>query len=194
MHAYVFFLYTRLRSALIPRDEASIVDAGAVVFRTVDAVAEVAVFLTARDAAFALGTAGFFVVVEAPAVAFLAPVPVRVGFVTVVPEDVVDEKLFLRSPWRVAGRGRGDLTARGPVAERAVVFLACVDCAGSRTVDVVAPRGRVPGPAARRGLEGFSGEVGRDMYEGCPFSGEARNGDCGYVRELRDLGDRIRLS
>lgn len=74
------------------------VDAGAVVFRTVDAVAEVAVFLTARDAAWARGTAGFLVVAVAPAVAFLAPVPVRVGFVTVVPEDVVDEKLFLRSP------------------------------------------------------------------------------------------------
>lgn len=43
--------YTRLRSALVPRDVVSIVDAGAVVFRTVDAVAEVAVFLTAIDAA-----------------------------------------------------------------------------------------------------------------------------------------------
>lgn len=62
----------------------------------------------------------------------------------------------------MAGRGRGDLTARGPVAERAVVFLACVDSGGSRTVDVVAPRGRVAGPAARRGLEGFRGDVGRD--------------------------------
>lgn len=73
-------------------------DAGAVVFRTVDAVAEVAVFFTASDAAWARGTAGFLAVVVDPAVAFLAPVPVRVGFVTVVPEDVVDEKLFFRSP------------------------------------------------------------------------------------------------
>jgi hypothetical protein len=71
------------------------------------------------------------------------------------------------------------LTDRGPVAERAVVFLACVERLLSRTVETVAPRGREPGPAARRGLEGFSGEVGRDRYEGCPFSGEARNGDCG---------------
>jgi hypothetical protein len=74
------------------------VDAGAVVFRTVEAVAEVAVFLTAKDAVWARGTAGFLVVEAVPAVAFLAPVPVRVGFVTVVPDDVVDEKLFLRSP------------------------------------------------------------------------------------------------
>jgi hypothetical protein len=155
------------------------VDAGAVVFRTVDAVAEVAVFLTARDAAWARGTAGFFAVVVDPAVAFLVPVPVRVGFATVVPEDVVEEKLFLRSPWRVAGRGRGDLTERGPVAERAVVFFACVDIWLSLTVEMVVPRGREPGAAARRGLEGLSGEVGRDMYDGCPFSGEARNGDCG---------------
>lgn len=67
-------------------------------------------------------------------------------------------------------------------------------CRPSLTVDVVAPRGRVPGPAARSGLDGLSGEVGRDRYEGWPFSGEARKGDCGYVRELRDLGERMRWS
>lgn len=44
---------------------------------------------------------------------------------------------------------------------------------------MVVPRGRELGPPARKGLEGFSGEVGRDKYDGCPFSGEARKGDCG---------------
>lgn len=61
-------------------------------------------------------------------------------------------------------------------------------------MEVVAPRGRAPAPAARKGLEGFNGEAGRDKYEGWPFSGEARNGDCGYVLELRDLGERMRWS
>lgn len=67
-------------------------------------------------------------VVEAvPVVPFLAVVPVLVVFCTVVPEDAVEPVLFLRScPCRVAGRGRGDLTAvLGPVAARDVVFFAC---------------------------------------------------------------------
>lgn len=109
------------------RLEASVVDAGAVVLRT---VAGLVGFLTARDAACPLGATGFFVVADVvPVAAFLALVPVRVDFCTAVPEDAVDETvpvLFLRScPCRVAGRGRGDLTAFGPVAARAVVFFAC---------------------------------------------------------------------
>jgi hypothetical protein len=101
---------------------ASVVDAGAVVLRM---GAAAVVFLTATEAACGRAEAVFLAVEEAvPVVAFLALVPVRVGFCTVVPEEAVEDMLFLRSfPCRVAGRGRGDLTARGPVAARAVVFL-----------------------------------------------------------------------
>jgi hypothetical protein len=54
-------------------------------------------------------------------VAFLAPAPVRVGFVTVVPVDATDPVLFLRSPCRVAGRGNGErVVVLGPVAARLV--------------------------------------------------------------------------
>lgn len=172
-------LYARFRNARVPR-VASVVDAGAVVFRT---VAGFVLFFTASEAVCVRGTVGFFVAaVAVPVVGFLAPAPVRVGLLTVVPEDVVEETvpvLFLRSPCRVAGRGRGERMALGPVAARTVVFFAC-DCGWlSLAADVVAPRGRAAAPAALRGLEAFSGEVGRDRYEGCPFSGEARNGDCG---------------
>lgn len=102
---------------------ASVVDAGAVVLRTVEALA---VFFTAIEAACGRAVVAFLAVEEAvPVIAFLALVPVRVGFWTVVPEEAVDDMLFLRSfPCRVAGRGRGDLTGRGPVAAREVVFLA----------------------------------------------------------------------
>lgn len=109
------------------RLEASVVDAGAVVFRT---VAGLVVLLTARDATCPRGTGGFLVVVDVvPAVGLRAAVPVLVDFCAVVPEDAVDETvpvLFLRScPCRVAGRGRGDLTGLGPVAARDAVFVAC---------------------------------------------------------------------
>lgn len=94
--------------------------AGAVVFR-IDAV--LAGFLTAIDAACMRGAAGFFAAALEAAVAFLAPVPVRVGFMTVVPEDALDEALFLRSACRVAGRGKGErVVVFGPVAARLVVF------------------------------------------------------------------------
>lgn len=84
--------------------------------------AVLAVFLTAIEAACARGAAvGFFAAVDAVA---LRAVPAgRPTLATVVPVEVVDEKLFLRSPWRVAGRGRGDRAAvLGPVAARAVFF------------------------------------------------------------------------
>jgi len=164
-----------------------------VVFRTDAALA--AVFFTANEAVWLRGTAGFFVADAVPVVALRVPAPARVDFVTVVPDDAVEPLLFRRSPWRVAGRGKGLLTAAlGPVAERAVVFFGCTGWRPSLTVEVVAPRGRDPGPAARSGLDGLSGEVGRDRYDGWPFSGDVRKGDCGYVRELRDLGERMRWS
>lgn len=186
--------YTRFRSARVPRPVDSVAAAaGAVALRT---EAALAVFFTANDAVWLRGTAGFLVA-DAGAVvvvALRAPVPARVVFVTVVLDDVVEPLLFRRSPWRVAGRGKGDRTERGPVAARVVVFFGCTGCRPSLTVDVVAPRGRVPAPAARSGLDGLNGELGRDRYEGWPFSGDARKGECGYVRELRDLGERMRWS
>lgn len=90
--------YTRFRSALVARLELSNVDAGAVVLRTADVPVAVGAFLTAREAACARGTGGFLVEAAVPVVAFRPPSPVLVGLATVVPEDVVDEKLFLRSP------------------------------------------------------------------------------------------------
>ena len=125
-----------------------------------------AVFLTAKDAACVRGTTGFFVAtVDVPLIAFRAPVPARVDLITVVLDEVTEDNvpvLFLRSPCRVAGRGRGDRTDLGPVAARAVVNLDCDECRLSAIVDAVAPRGRAPSPAARRGLEGLSGDIGRD--------------------------------
>lgn len=98
------------------------VAAGAVIFR-IEAVLALAGFLAAIDAACMRGAAGFFAAALEAAVAFLAPVPVRVGFVTVVPEDALDEALFLRSACRVAGRGKGErVVVLGPVAARLVVF------------------------------------------------------------------------
>ena len=95
------------------------VAAGAVVLRI---AAVFAVFLTATEAACMRG-AGFLAAAAVDAVvAFRAPAPVRVGFMTVVPEEAVDPVLFLRSPCRVAGRGKGErVVVLGPVAARFVV-------------------------------------------------------------------------
>lgn len=102
---------------------ASDVDAGAVVLR---AVVEFVLFFTANEAVCVRGT-GFLAAAEVLVVAFLMPVA-RVGLETEVLEDVMEDTvpvLFLRSPCRVAGRGRGDRMLLGPVAARAVVFLTC---------------------------------------------------------------------
>lgn len=121
--------------------------------------AVVAVFLTAIDAACTRG-AGFFAAAAVDAVvAFLAPVPVRVGLITVVLEDAVDPVLFFRSPCRVAGRGKGDRMVLGPVAARLVALWAWEGGRWSLAEDTVAPRDR-------SGLKGFRGDVGRDMYVG----------------------------
>lgn len=112
--------YTRFRRARVPRAEASVVEAGAVVLRTEAALA--AVFFTAKEAVCTRGAVGFFAAVEAVlAVALRAPVPVRVGLVTVVPDEAFEEKLFFRSPCLVAGLGSGErAVVLGPVAARAV--------------------------------------------------------------------------
>jgi len=80
--------------------------------------AVLAVFLTATDAACIRGVGFLAAAAVEVVVAFLAPVPGRVGLVTVVPEDAVDPVLFLRSPCRVAGRGNGERVVLGPVAAR----------------------------------------------------------------------------
>lgn len=159
------------------------VAAGAVVFRAVAAA-----FLTASEGVCVLGMVGLFVAAAAVDAggAFRAAAPVRVGFITVVPEEVVEETvpvLFFRSCCRVAGRGSGERTGLGPVTARLATFFACD---GGRvlslTVDVVAPRGReraLSHPLDLSGLEAFKGEVGRDKYDCCPLSGDARKGDWG---------------
>lgn len=107
------------------------------------------------------------------AVTFLALAPVLVGLVTVVPDEVEDETLPLRSSWRVAGRGKGE---RVVVLDTVVALLvglleACE--AGLLTVAVVgvpfAERRRAlsrdPAKlvgAALSGLEGFSDGIGRE--------------------------------
>lgn len=154
--------YTRFRRARVPRAKASVVEAGAVVLRTEAALA--AVFFTAKEAVCTRAV-GFFAAVEAvPAVALRAPVPVRVGLVTVVPDEAFEEKLFFRSPCLVAGLGSGErAVVLGPVAARAVFRAWDGWFQESLTVETVAPRGRVVLPGATRsGLDGLSGEVGRD--------------------------------
>lgn len=115
--------------------------------------------------------AGFLVAAVLDAVVtFLVPAPVRAGFVTVVPEDAVDSTLFLRSPCRVAGRGNGERVVLGPVAARLAGLWAWEGGRWSLTADTVAPRDL-------KGLDGFSGEVGRDKYDSWPFSGDVRKGE-----------------
>ena len=117
-----------------------------------------------RATAFLAGTLDVDVVV-----AFRAPVPVRVGLATVVPDDAEDETLPRRSNWRVAGRGKGDWTDRTLVAARLTGRLVCA-CEGGRmevAADGAARADRTadPGRAADvdlSGLDGFSGDMGRD--------------------------------
>lgn len=124
-------------------------------------------------------------------VALRAPVAVLVGLTTVVPDDALEEALFLRSRWRVAGRGRGELTPFVPVP---ALLVGRAVCEGYLPLfAAVAPFApELAELVARRGLEGLKGEIGLERYPACcDFSGELRNGDCGYVRELRDFGDSI---
>lgn len=156
-------------------------------------------FLAATGAWFR-ATDVFFVVLDA--VGFLAPVAVAggVGFTTVVPTDAVDELvlvLSLRSFCRVADRGAGDWTALPPVLPaRLVVPLRCEGGLLSLVPDAAPFAGRARGLSAElagaplSGLEAFSGEPGGESGF-CSLSGELRRGECGYVLEFRDLGERI---
>lgn len=53
-------------------------------------------------------------------------------------------------------------------------------------------RARASSIIAFRGLAGFKGEVGRDIYDA--FVGDVTSGDCLYVREFDDLGERTFVS
>lgn len=176
-------VYARLRSTLRPVVGAS-PPAGAVAFLVAEAVflLEEAEGTWLRATVFLAGTLVVDVVV-----AFLAPVPVRVGLATVVPDDAEDETLPRRSNWRVAGRGKGDWTDRTLVAARLTGRLVCA-CDGGLMEEAAEGAARDdrtadPGRAAEvdlSGLDGLSGDMGRDRYDDAwGFSGEARNGDWG---------------
>lgn len=102
-------IHTRLRKALRPAACASPAGVGAL-FPAV-AVA-VVVFLVVDEGtwfrAVAVFLAAAVVEVEDVFMALRAPVPVLVGLMIVVPDDALEELLFLRSRWRVAGRGSGE--------------------------------------------------------------------------------------
>lgn len=186
--------YARLRNVRFR--PASPVGVGALFPAAAAAVVDTAVFFTFAGACVR-AAAGFLAVAAAPApapaVAFRAPVPVLVGRTTVVPEEALDETLFLRSTCRVAGRGRGD---RAPFEAAGPALLPGRDDCDAYlpwvAVDVAALAPLFTELFARSGLDGFRGDTGFDRYPDCwDRSANPRNGDCGYVREFCDLGDRI---
>lgn len=142
------------------------------------AVVDVAVFFTLFAGAWLRAAAGFFAAVleeeVVVVVAFRAPVPVLVGRTTVVPEEALEETLFLRSTCRVAGRGRGDLV---PLAAVPVLFPGRPVCEAC-LLEVVALVPLFTELFARSGLEGLRGETGLDRYPDCwDLSANPRNGD-----------------
>lgn len=157
-------------------------------------VAGVAPFLAATAPWFR-ATVVFFAAVDVLA-GCLTPVAVagRVGFTTVVPDDVVDEfvlVLSLRSFCRVTGRETGDWT--GLVSVLPARLVAPLSCEGGLlSFADAAPfavrarelSARLAGPLS--GLDGLSGDTGRES-----LSGEPRRGEWGYVFEFSDLGERI---
>lgn len=103
-----------------------------------------------RTAAVFLAAA--VVEVEDVFVALRAPEPVLVGLTIVVPDDALEELLFLRSRWRVAGRGSGE--RRPLVPGRAV-------CEVSLPSFVVAPFAPDElAVVALSGLDRFRGDMG----------------------------------
>lgn len=109
-------------------------------------------------------------------------------------EEVVLLLMFL-SCCRVAGRA-GDLGTKTGLADFVAVLFVCVVALGLRIlalgdvffVSVRVVRARASSIIALRGLDGFSGEAGRDKYEA--LVGDVMRGDCLYVRELEDFGER----
>jgi hypothetical protein len=137
----------------------------------------------------------FAAALDVVAVARLA-VAVRVGRTMVVPEDMLDDVVLVlvcRSCCRVVGRA-GDLVAIG-LADLVVVFRVCVvifvflPTAGEVfLVSGRVVRARASSIIAFSGLDGFKGEAGRDRYDA--LVGDVMSGDCLYVRELEDFGER----
>lgn len=187
--------YARLRNVLLRPAVGASPDGVGALFPAAAAVAEAVVFFTAEEGAWFRAAVVLFAAVLDVVdvlVALRAPVAVLVGLTFVAPEDALEETLFRRSRWRVAGRGKGELT---PLVPAPALLAGRAVCDGYLPlVDVVAPFApELAELVVRRGLEGFRGEIGFDRYPVCcDFSGELRNGDCGYVLELRDFGDRIR--
>jgi len=172
------------------------------------------VFLAAdvAVAAWLLATVVFLVAEADVLVAvpvFFVVAAVREDLTIVVPEETLEAVvpvLILRSCcWCVASRGDFTDAAAVLAAGLVAVFLGCEGVLLSFVAVVAVPfvlRARalstVPATTgvALSGLEGFSGDAGRDIYERwcCCFSGEFFNGECGYVLELEDLGERILAS
>jgi hypothetical protein len=132
--------------------------AGAVTFR----VPDVAVLFEAAEGAWARATAAFLAAVPAvDAVVTFRDTVDRTVCATVVPDDVDDETLPLRSPWRVAGRDRGERTDLGPpVAALFPGRVVCAECGRAGTAPLEEP-GRLA-EVDLSGLDGFNGDIGRD--------------------------------
>lgn len=95
--------------------------------------------------------------VEDVFVALRAPVPVLVGLTMVVPDDAFEEALFLRSRWRVAGRGSGE---RMPLVPGAALLAGRAVCDVNLPSFVVAPFAPDELAAALSGLDRFRGDMG----------------------------------
>jgi hypothetical protein len=132
--------------------------AGAVAFR----VPYVAVIFEAAEGAWARATAAFLAAALAvDAVVTFRDAVDRTVCATVVPDDVDDETLPLRSPWRVAGRDSGERTDLGPpVAALLPGRAVWADCGRAGTAPLDEP-GRFA-DVDLSGLDGFNGDIGRD--------------------------------
>lgn len=127
-------------------------------------VAAVVVFLVVEEGTWLRAAVVFLaaaVEVEDVFVALRAPVPVLVGLTIVVPDDALEEALFLRSRWRVAGRGSGE---RIPLVPAAALLAGRAVCEASLPSFVVvvpfAPDADELAVAALRGLDRFKGDMG----------------------------------
>lgn len=120
----------------------------------------VVVFLVVDEGTWFRAAAVFLaaaVVVEDVFVALRAPVPVLVGLTMVVPDDALEEALFLRSRWRVAGRGSGE---RMPLVPGAALLAGRAVCDVSLPSFVVASFTPDELAAALSGLDRFRGDMG----------------------------------
>lgn len=124
----------------------------------------------------------------------------RVGLTIVVLADILDDVVLVLM-FRLCCRDAfpGDLGMAELVGFTAVLFVWVVVFvfrtlgAGDAAFDSGrVARARASSIIALRGLAGFNGEVGRDMYDA--FVGDVMSGDCLYVREFDDFGERTFVS